>query len=128
MLSLSMSTYAQVKLDKAIESKVINIRAQNFYATLQQTKNPQLLDIRTKREYQRGHLKNAILVDYYNPNFANNIKKLHLDTNKPVFIYCRSGHRSGHAIKIFKKLGFKVIYNLVFGINEWYTQKLPIEI
>jgi len=127
LLSFSMSNIAQVTQAKQTGSKIINIRAQNFNAALQQNKNAQLLDIRTQGEYQRGHLKNAILVNFYDPNFSKNIEKLYLDKSKPVFIYCRSGSRSGHAIKVFKKLRFKVVYNLVYGINEWYAQKLPLE-
>ncbi len=129
LLFLLMSffgTYAQQRIIETT-SKVQNISAVKFNQLLEETPNAQLLDIRTPVEFNAGHIKNAILVNYYDRNFANNILKLGLDKNQPVFIYCRSGHRSGNAVIIFKKLGFKKIINLAHGINDWYRQGLPLE-
>jgi len=112
---------------KKTGTQIFNDRAAVFANQIKQTENPQIIDIRTPREYQAGHLKNAILINFYDPNFAKNIEKANLDKNKPIFIYCRSGNRSGHAIRIFKELGFKDIHNLVYGINEWYQMQLPLE-
>jgi len=109
------------------QSEVQNVSATKFNQLLNETSNPQLLDIRTPIEYQAGHIKDAILVNYYDRNFVNNILKLNLDKNQPVFIYCRSGHRSGNSVNIFKKLGFKKIINLAHGINDWYRQGLTVE-
>ncbi len=38
-----------------------------------------LLDVRTEDEYVRGHIPNAINMDFYNPNFKTDIKKLDKD-------------------------------------------------
>ncbi len=112
---------------KKIETTVKNERAKIFHQILNQTKNPQIIDIRTPREYAAGHLKGAILINFYDPHFVQNIEKAGLDKYRPVFIYCRSGHRSADAIATFKKLGFKHIVNMVYGINEWNRLLLPIE-
>ncbi len=106
---------------------VKNERAKIFYQILSRTKDPQIIDIRTPREYAAGHLKGAIMVNYYDRNFADNLEKAGLDKFRPVFIYCRSGHRSSNAIAIFQKLGFRHIVNMVYGINEWQHLQLPIE-
>ena len=103
-----------------------NTRAKIFYQMLNNEKNPQIIDIRTPQEYQSGHIKDAILINFYDPNFAQNVEKAGLDKNKPIYIYCRSGNRTSHSIKIFQQLGFKHIVNLGYGLNEWKHLQLPL--
>ena len=110
----------------AISTKVNNLRANDFEQLLKNTENPQLIDIRTPREYQMGHIAGAININYYDPSFKENIMKAGLNKNKPVFIYCRSGNRSSRSLAIFKSLGFKKINHLVYGINDWYRNGFPL--
>ncbi len=110
----------------AISTKVNNLRANDFEQLLKNTENPQLIDIRTPREYQMGHIAGAININYYDPSFKENIMKAGLNKNKPVFIYCRSGNRSSRSLAIFKSLGFKKINHLVYGINDWYRNGLSL--
>jgi len=110
-----------------VQNTLKNERAKIFYQIISRVKDPQIIDIRTPQEYAQGHIKGAVLINYYDRNFAQNIEKAGLDKLKPVFIYCRSGHRSANAIEIFKKLGFKHIVNLVYGLNEWKHLQLPLE-
>ena len=105
---------------------VKNTRAKIFSQMLRNEKNPQIIDIRTPQEYKSGHIKGAILINFYDPNFAKNVEKAGLDKNKPIYIYCRSGNRTGRSIKIFQKLGFKHIVNLGYGLNEWKHLQLPL--
>jgi rhodanese-related sulfurtransferase len=116
-----------VKDAKKTEFTIKNERAKIFYQILQNTKNPQILDIRTPAEYKNGHIKGAILVNFYDRNFATNLKKAGLNPLQPVFLYCRSGNRSSHAIPILKQLGFRHIVHLVYGLNEWKALQLPLE-
>jgi rhodanese-related sulfurtransferase len=83
-----------------------------------------ILDIRTPGEYQSGHLKNAVMIDYYSKSFVDSIGRL--DREKSYLVYCRSGNRSGRSIDLFKKLQFKKIYHLSSGINSWYAAGLPV--
>ena len=83
-----------------------------------------ILDIRTPTEYQRGHLKDAIMIDYYSNAFANDIDRL--DREKTYLVYCRSGNRSARSLDLFKKLEFKKIYHLSPGIKGWISEGLPL--
>ena len=76
--------------------------------------NSIIIDVRTKEEYDSGHIKNAINIDFYGPDFEKQISAL--DKNKNYFIYCRSGHRSHEANKVMKSLGIKNIFELEGGI------------
>ncbi len=104
-----------------------NVRAKIFAQMITKSNNPQIIDIRTPREYASGHIKGAVLINYYEPDFAKKLEKAGLDKWRPVYIYCRSGNRSGHAIPVLKKLGFKHVINLVYGLNEWKKLGLPLE-
>ena len=85
-------------------------------------KNVQLIDIRTPDEYKSGHIPQAKNFDYFDDNFQASLKQL--DTLQPVYIYCRSGNRSGKSVVNFKNAGFTKIYNLEGGILSWQSENL----
>ncbi len=66
-----------------------------------------IVDVRTKGEYQSGHLKNSINIPI--DNLAQNIKKL--DKNKPIITCCASGARSASAKRILNSNGFEQVFN-----------------
>lgn len=74
--------------------------------------------MRTLREYESGHLENATLIDFNSPDFLHNIKTL--DKEKTYLLYCRSGNRSGKALRMMKNEGFKRVYHLEGGIKAGY--------
>ncbi len=73
----------------------------------------QLVDVRTPYEYNQGHIADAINMDFRNDDFTTMIENL--DKNKPVYIYCRSGNRSGQSSYLFLDQGFKQIVDLKGG-------------
>lgn len=79
--------------------------------------DPIILDVRTKDEYLDGHIENAVLLDFYDPNFLNEIEKL--DKSKHYLVYCRSARRSNSAVKIMKDKGFLYPANMLGGITKW---------
>lgn len=81
------------------------------------TNNVQLVDVRTPKEFAQGHIKNALNINYFSENFADSLQLL--DKDKPVYIYCRSGKRSGKSISKFKEAGFNTIYELDGGLLNW---------
>lgn len=76
-------------------------------------KNSQLVDVRTQEEFEQGHIKGAKLIDFYSENFKEELQQL--DKETPIYLYCRSGVRSGKASKLLVKLGFQEIYDLKNG-------------
>jgi rhodanese-related sulfurtransferase len=81
----------------------------------------QLVDVRTPKEYEEGHIENALNIDVTDDSFVKNIQQLNKE--KPVMVYCRSGHRSARAAQILKEQGFKKIYNLDGGFMAWESQE-----
>lgn len=83
-------------------------------------KSPQLVDVRTAEEYAEGHIAYAQNLDVNSADFRTNALAA-LDKLKPVYVYCRSGHRSMNAAKVLAKEGFRVV-NLQGGIMEWESK------
>ena len=84
-------------------------------------KDVQLIDIRSPREYNEGHIDDAININFYNKDlFLREFQKL--DKSKPIYIYCYSGGRSHRASQKLKDLGFKEIYDFKGGYKEWRAQ------
>lgn len=78
----------------------------------------QLIDVRTPKEYEAGHINHAVNIDYFDQaNFEKKINRF--DKSKPVYLYCKSGNRSGKAAAILNGLGFQEIYDLKGGFIAW---------
>ena len=85
----------------------------------------QLLDVRTKEEWDEGHLKGAKLVTLSEEGFAVRAKAV-LDPKKPVIVYCRSGNRSAKAAKQLRDGGFTTVLVLAGGIVAWEKEGKPV--
>jgi rhodanese-related sulfurtransferase len=75
-----------------------------------------ILDVRTKEEYDAGHIKDAILIPV--DTLEAEVEKLIKNKDAAIFVYCRTGRRSTTAANILVKLGYKNVYNLG-GIVDW---------
>ena len=77
----------------------------------------QLVDVRTAEEYEAGHIEEALNIDFFAENFLAQFEDF--DKTIPIYIYCRSGNRSGKATKKLKDLGFSTIIDLKGGFKAW---------
>lgn len=84
----------------------------------------QLLDVRTKEEWDEGHLKGATLITVTEEGFLDKAKAT-LDPKKGVVVYCRSGRRSAKAAAWLRSAGFTV-YDLDGGITAWKAAGKPV--
>lgn len=75
------------------------------------------LDVRTPGEYKDGHIEGALLMNFFDADFKDQLEAL--DKEKPVYIYCRSGNRSEKAGKILTEMGFREIYDMEDGYLGW---------
>jgi rhodanese-related sulfurtransferase len=82
------------------------------------------LDVRTPGEFNEGHIEGAQLIDFQSGNFENEIATL--DKSKTYAVYCRSGSRSGQAVKVMSDAGFTSVYNLNGGVIDWASAGLPL--
>jgi len=85
------------------------------------TKEVQLLDVRTQAEFNEGAIEGAMLADVKKSDFYE-VASGKLNKDLPVYVYCRSGKRSAKAAKILYEKGFKVI-SLTGGFMAWKSKK-----
>jgi rhodanese-related sulfurtransferase len=84
-------------------------------------KDVQFIDVRTEGEYERGHIDDAVNMNISNPqNFKKQVAGLNKD--KPVYLYCHSGNRSGKASAELSDMGFTKIYEYSGGWSNWSEQ------
>lgn len=76
-----------------------------------------LVDVRTKDEYEEGHIEGAILLPHNEITKASVTQKIE-NQNMVIIVYCRSGNRSEQAGITLKKLGYTQVYDLG-SINNW---------
>ena len=103
-----------------------NVTPREAFALIQDNEdNPDfiIIDVRTPEEFAEGHVEDAIIIDFYSESFRSEVNAL--DKNKTYLIYCRSGGRSGKALKIMVELGFREVYNMSGGIVDWKAEGLP---
>ena len=67
-----------------------------------------ILDVRSKGEYQGGHIKGSINISV--DTLSNNLNKLK-DKSKPIITCCASGMRSASAKSILKSNGYTEVHN-----------------
>jgi len=112
----------EIAQSEGVVSADVNVAA--FAALIDTSETGLLLDVRTDREFAMGHIRGATQIDFYRDDFQEELAKL--DPNVPVYVYCRSGNRSGQAAKMMKSMRFKMVYNLEGGIGAWAREQ-PIE-
>ncbi len=67
-----------------------------------------ILDVRSKREYESGHIKGSINISL--DSLQGNLNKLK-NKNNTIITCCASGMRSASAKSILKANGFTDVYN-----------------
>lgn len=75
-----------------------------------------ILDVRTKEEYDAGHIPNAMLLP--NEDIGSEDIDILPDKKQLILIYCRSGNRSKQAAQKLVDLGYENIMEFG-GIIDW---------
>ena len=90
----------------------------DIYKNKISTKDAIVFDVRTTEEFNLGHIKGSINIDFYDEKlFVDFFEKI--NKTKPIYIYCRSGNRSKKSSEILKKIGFVKVYDLLGGYKNW---------
>ena len=93
-----------------------NITKEYAKKIMDSNKKITILDVRTKEEYDNGHIKGAILMPYN--EISENISKIVSDKDSIILVYCRSGSRSAVASAKLVELGYTNVMDFG-GISTW---------
>jgi len=74
-----------------------------------------ILDVREAAEYAFGHIEGAKSL----PMGELESRLEELDKEEEILVICRTGKRSDLAAQLLAKKGFKKVYNVLPGMNEW---------
>ena len=86
--------------------------------------NALVLDVRDKKEYDAGHIVDALNVPFAALDGRMNEIRKHRD--RPIVVACKMGQHSGTAGSILRKHGFENVSRLTGGVTEWRNQSLPV--
>lgn len=78
------------------------------------------LDVRTAKEFDEGHIPNAVNIDVLQPDFLHKALSS-LPRKRTIAVNCRSGKRSKKAAELLAKKGYKVV-ELDTGFNGWLEE------
>lgn len=84
-----------------------------------------LLDVRTPKEFDAGHLAGAVNENFHAGEFEQKLARF--DRAKTYLVYCQSGARSRKTLALMQRLGFKQVYMLGGGIERWQAQGQPVK-
>lgn len=113
-----MSFFSFLFKSNSTQNDFIKVLDKSSFKKAMASKKGQLIDVRTPKEFNAGHIENAKNIDFFDQgNFVLEFDKL--DKNIPVFLYCRSGNRSNKAAQILWNIGFKEIFDLKGGYTNW---------
>ena len=76
---------------------------------------PLVIDVRSLEEVKTGIIQDAIHIEW--TQIDKEINDIDVTKDQPIYLYCRSGNRSGKATVILEKIGFTNVIN-VGGIKE----------
>ena len=104
------------RVDYEIEETVRYVSMNEIVKIMEENENYIILDVRTKEEYNEGHIPNAICIP--NETIGQNVEEKLPNKEQLILIYCRSGNRSKQATEKLLNLGYT---NLVEfgGIIDW---------
>jgi len=85
-----------------------------------------ILDVRTPKEYEGGHLPGAKLFPIL--EMSKRISGLPADKTQPILVYCGTGVRSAKAAHALYRNGYRDIYNLIGGLRAWVAAQKPIQV
>ena len=113
-----MSIFKSIFGDKESRSDQFELLNVQDYKKAVINKQVQLVDVRTPEEFKKGHLGQALNIDFHDKkSFQESFEQLNKE--EPVYLYCRSGVRSKKAALQLIKMGFSKVYDLKGGINNW---------
>ena len=95
------------------------------FEKLWQDKKNVVLDVRTKKEFDNGHIPGAVNLDINAADFDQKIGELQKD--KVYLVHCAAGVRSARACDKMSRLGFPHLVDLAPGFKGWEKAGKQVE-
>ncbi|MBW2569295.1 MAG: rhodanese-like domain-containing protein [Deltaproteobacteria bacterium] len=94
-----------------------------------------VIDVCEPNEYEKGHVKGALLMPRGLIEFKIRKNDIYPDINKgrmptldtPIITICKMGGRALLAAKVLKQMGYKNVKAIKGGYKGWMAARLPLE-
>ncbi|WP_133408244.1 rhodanese-like domain-containing protein [Parashewanella tropica] len=109
---------------KASTLKYKNVTPQELTQLINR-ENAKVVDVRSKDEFKKGHIVNAMNVPLaqIKNNQATSLEK---HKSSPIILVCNAGMTSSQAAQLLVAQGFENVHNLKGGMGEWTTANMPV--
>ena len=105
--------------ENMVRGEVEFIDVEELKELLQNNEKVQIIDVRTEKEYNKGHIQGAKLIPV--DDIRDRLDEL--DKKKKIVVHCRTSYRSYLAYRILKNNGFSDVKNLNGSYWSW-TRKI----
>lgn len=128
LLTLSLFGFGEIKDPKTIaaeaKERASHLTAEAFLKMREDHPDLLLIDVRTKGEYEAGHIEGAVLIPRGTLEFA--IQKKTIDPDRLIVVYCRTGGRGSLSALALESIGYRNVYDLEGGFRTWAKAGLPV--
>ena len=112
ILLLGYMLYPKIMIK--FNKNVKNVSGAEAVSLIKETKDLIIIDVRSKGEYQSGHINGSKLMPV--GELASRLTELEKFRGKPILVHCASGGRSPKAVNVLLKNKFGPIYHMNHGL------------
>ena len=105
-------------------ASIASLRCDNVRQTVERDRSVQLVDVRSRAEWLKGHLPGAISI----PLLDIDSQAALIDPSKSSLVYCQEGFRATTAASILLRGSSADIGILIDGVEGWSALGLPLEV
>ena len=119
----SLIVLAALLLGTAAAARPPDVTPAELAAQLESDAPPIVLDVRTLREWNEGHIPGAMHI----PIDEMNDRKHTVPQDRDVVVHCGVAPRARMAEKMLMRIGHERVFHLDGGFNAWKAAELPVE-
>lgn len=112
--------------DTEMSSGVGQISVEALHDSLAANPDLLLIDVRTPEEWQAVRVR-GIKRYIGHTEITARSDELSADSTMPIYLICRSGHRSVVAGKALARLGYRHVFSVQGGTNAWVAAGYPVD-
>jgi rhodanese-related sulfurtransferase len=112
----------RVSAEQSLDS---HISAAELLARIQAGSAPAIVDVRSRGEFDAGHLPGAVHLPFWAVFFRTS--EVPAPKHEPVVVYCAHGPRAGLAKAALRLSGYQQVLYLEGHMSAWKKAGLPVE-
>ncbi len=109
----------------ADESAAGSVSVKELYTSLGQDKTSRVLDVRTLREYDTGHIASAVNVPL--KKLGSRLDKVDAEKSQEIYVVAGTPESTVEAVKLLEAEGFTKITEVAGGMPAWSAKRYPVE-